>query len=290
MAPESTRFDAGIGAPGSVLPFRFMRLSPIILVAALFGTSCSEKAAGTVADAADPVVDATDAGPDLTPDTAASQDVAPDVPEGDPETVAIWQLAEGALPMPNDMFRDPTAGLLKLPVTDSVSPAEADLRTWLNTQPGWSTTAQMTVDFDGPIDPETVSPQTVQVWRWNQDQAPVQLTPNEATWALSDAGRRVTIDPKRDGWLPGATYVGMVQSGADGLKDLAGRPVVSSVVFDWARGDADLPEDDFRTLLIGYLEYFYQGLPESERLAPEDIAVLWPFTITNNIEVLMDRT
>jgi len=36
------------------------------------------------------------------------------------------------VPMPNDILRDATSGLLALPIDDSLTDAEKELRTWMN--------------------------------------------------------------------------------------------------------------------------------------------------------------
>ncbi len=184
-------------------------------------------------------------------------------------------------------MRDAETGLLELPTIGELSPAEAALRAWLNTHTGWSTTSQMTVEFSGPVDPESVGWQTVQVWRWGQ--RPEQLTDEDASWSISDDGMTVTIDPRREGWRLDTTYVGLVRGGTEGLRDIDGRPVWASVGFEWARSEDDLPAEKVRVQLAPYLDFFDKVLPVWDRIEREEVAVLWPFTVTSRVEVLMDR-
>src|SRR5436305_1163943 len=69
------------------------------------------------------------------------------------------------LPMPNDMVRDQSKHVLALPIPDDVSPAEKELRGWLNTQDGFLSTFTATIDFDAPIEASTVDSESVKVWR-----------------------------------------------------------------------------------------------------------------------------
>lgn len=266
-----------------------MRTLPYLILIALAGLQCGD---ATVGERAEPLADASAdvrATDDLSAVDAAGETTdreASPAPE-DPYTRVVWQLHDGRLPMPNDMFRDPAAARLTVPVSDDLSPAETALRRWMNEQEGWSTTAQMSVEFDGPIDPATVTPATVQVWRWGSE--PTRLSADEAIWAVSEDAQRVTIDPVRSGWQPGATYVGLVRGGSGGVLDVAGEPVRASPVFEWALGAADLPDDDFRSILSGYLDVLGTAVPAADQVPREEVAVAWPFTVTTAVELLMDR-
>lgn len=212
--------------------------------------------------------------------------VAPDV--GDPATIVRWEPLLGDYPMPNDFLINEETGLVELPTFGDLSPAELALREWLNTQDGWSATSQLTVNFSGPVDPATVSWETVQVWRWGQ--RPEQLTDDEATWTLSEDGTRVTVDPKREGWRVATTYVGLVRGGTAGVKDVDGRPVEASAGFRWARSDEAVPAEKVRIQLAPLLDFFDSVLPLWDQIERDEIAVLWPFTVMTKVELLMDRT
>src|SRR5690349_17201506 len=67
------------------------------------------------------------------------------------------------IPMPTDVLRDDVFGRLDVPIDDDATPAEREFFEFLNTLDGWSTAMQATVEFTGPIDPKTVTFDTVQV-------------------------------------------------------------------------------------------------------------------------------
>lgn len=71
------------------------------------------------------------------------------------------------IPMPTDVLRDAAAARLDLPNDTAaeraaLTPAAAELFTFLETLDGWSTLASATLEMTGPLDPASVSSGTVQ--------------------------------------------------------------------------------------------------------------------------------
>ncbi len=76
---------------------------------------------------------------------------------------ASFNLANGALPWPNDLFFNGSTDLtLNIP-SPLVNPPFTLMGAALNTQDGWSTTAYSSTSFNGSIDPATVNGSTVKV-------------------------------------------------------------------------------------------------------------------------------
>src|SRR5881409_751608 len=70
------------------------------------------------------------------------------------------------VPMPTDVLRDAATKHLDLPVDDAdLSDAEREFYTFLETLDGWSTAMAATVEFTGPINKTTITPDTLQVWK-----------------------------------------------------------------------------------------------------------------------------
>jgi len=56
------------------------------------------------------------------------------------------------IPLPNDLVQDQSTHLLALPVDQTQSPAEQELRNWMNQLDGWPTTFAGSSLFSGPLD------------------------------------------------------------------------------------------------------------------------------------------
>jgi dienelactone hydrolase len=206
------------------------------------------------------------------------------------------------VPMPNDILRDATSGLLNLPIDDSLTDAEKELRTWMNQLDGWPTTLTASLKFSAPIDAATVDASSVQVWRWGD--APTEVTANVATTVDHD-GTTLTLAPPEAGWDRGATYVVVARGGKEGLRGMQHEPVVADAAFyflrltqplDDPRHERAFPGDTIdermangakleviRKQLVPYFDFFAaRGIPRSE------IASLWAFSPTTRSELAMD--
>lgn len=206
------------------------------------------------------------------------------------------------VPMPNDILRDAKSGLLALPIDDSLTDAEKELRTWMNQLDGWPTTLTATVKFTAPIDGATVDASSVQVWRWGD--TPTEVTADVAATVDHD-GTTLTLAPPEAGWDRGATYVVLARGGQQGLRGAAHEPVVADAAFyflrlkqplDDPRHERAFPGDTrdermanaaklevIRRQLVPYFDFFEaRGIPRSE------VASLWAFSPTTRNELAMD--
>lgn len=206
------------------------------------------------------------------------------------------------IPMPSDALRDDAAGRLAIPIDDTTSPAEAELYTYLNTLDGWSSASAATVDFTGPIAPATVTDATVQVWKWGG--TPTRVAGVRVS--IADDEQRLTIDPPRTGWERGAQYYVVVRGGDAGVEGKSGLPVLCDAAFYFLRQTEalDTPEhnrafpgdtaaeraenarklEEIRLELAPMFDFLAgRGLPRAE------VAALWRFTITERVELAMDK-
>ncbi len=224
-------------------------------------------------------------------------------PESAPAVVrARFDPDAKVIPMPSDALRDDAAGHLDIPIDADTTPAETELYTYLNGLDGWSSASAATVDFSGPIAPATVTPETVQVWRWGPTPARVE----DVRVSVADDEQRITIDAPRAGWERGAQYFVVVRGGAAGVEGKTGDPVIADAAFYFLRQTTPLDDpahnrafpgdtyaeraDNARKLEVirGELAPMFEhlaarGLPRAE------IAALWRFTITTRSELAMDK-
>lgn len=208
-----------------------------------------------------------------------------------------------AIPMPTDILRDDDAGRLDLPVDDDdLTAAEREFYTFMNTLDGWSSAMPATVEFTAPIDPGTVTADTVQVWQWRETPRRV----DGARISISDDETELTIDAPREGWERGGRYFIVVRGGQAGVEGKRGEKVEADAAFYFLRlqDQLDVPEherafpgadraerqdnadqlEEIRTDLSPYFDFF-----EQRGIARDEVAALWSFTVTTKVELAMDK-
>lgn len=206
------------------------------------------------------------------------------------------------IPMPTDILRDAEGGRLDIEIDEDLTAAEREFYEYLNTMDGWSTAMAATVEFTAPIAPGTLDEDSLQVWHWRetpQRVAGVRLT-------LSEDETELTIDAPREGWERGGTYVVMLRGGAAGVEGKAGERLECDAAFYFLRleQDLDVPEherafpgetraerqdnagqlEDIRADLAPYFDFF-----ADRGLARDQVAALWSFTVTEQVELAMDK-
>ncbi len=208
------------------------------------------------------------------------------------------------IPMPTDILRDGDLGRLDVPLDDDdLTEAEREFFTFLNTRDGWSTTMAATIEFTAPVSPETIDPDTLQVWHWRE-------TPELVTGArisLDETETKLTIDAPREGWERGGKYVVMLRGGVAGVEGKRGELVDCDAAFYFLRLDAqlDVPEHERafpgndraeRQENAGDLEEIRRDLNPFFRffgergIARHEVAALWSFTVTEAVELSMDKS
>jgi len=208
------------------------------------------------------------------------------------------------IPMPTDILRDDAAGHLDVPVDDpELTPAELEFFEWLNTRDGWSSAMPATVELTAPVNADTISADTVQVWHWRE-------TPQRVDGARISVGEdetKITIDAPREGWERGGKYVVLLRGGAAGVEGKRGEPVECDAAFYFLRLQErlDTPEherafpgntaaerrdnaaklEEIRVELSPYFDFF-----TGRGIARTEVAALWEFTVTEQVELAMDKS
>jgi pimeloyl-ACP methyl ester carboxylesterase len=209
---------------------------------------------------------------------------------------------EKVIPMPSDVLRDDVAGRLDLPIDDTLTPAENELYTYLNTLDGWSSASAAKVEFTAPIAPGTVTDESLEIWKWGTSPARV----DDAFVHIADDERSITIDAPRTGWERGTQYAVVLRGKDAGVEGKAGEQVECDAAFYFLRQTEALDTaeharafpgntaaeradnarklEDLRLELAPQFDYLaQQGIPRDE------VAALWRFTITTRVELAMDK-
>ncbi|KAB2900052.1 MAG: hypothetical protein F9K40_09670, partial [Kofleriaceae bacterium] len=206
------------------------------------------------------------------------------------------------IPMPSDVLRDDDVGRLDLPIDDTLTPAEQELYTYLNTLDGWSSASAAKVEFTAPIAPGTITDRTLQVWKWGGTPQPV----TDARVTIAADERSLTIDAPRHGWERGAQYVVVLRGQEDGVEGKLGERVECDAAFYFLRQTEPLDTaaharafpganaaeradnakklEDLRQELAPQFDWLEgRGIPRS------DVAAVWRFTVTTRVELAMDK-
>ncbi|MCA9580477.1 MAG: hypothetical protein KC416_01705 [Myxococcales bacterium] len=209
----------------------------------------------------------------------------------------------GIVPMPTDILRDDDAGHLDFDETDpDATEAERDFYGYLNGLDGWSTTQSGRVEFSGAIDPDSVTEESLQVWEWGDEPRRIE----DIAWELDHEDHRIVITPPHDGWRRGRTYFAFVFAGAEGLRGRRGERIEPDPAFYFLRSKRNLDDpayqrafpgetreerlekgrelEEVRRELAPYFEYL-----DGQGLDRKDIPALWGFTITERVELAMDK-
>lgn len=216
--------------------------------------------------------------------------------EAEPYAWVVYDPSGGSVPVPNDLLRDADAGRLNLPLSGDLPAAELAFREALNTQDAWPTTFPARARFSEPVDPASLD--AIAVWEWG---APPRRV--DVTLELAADGLSVTVLPPEAGWAAGGRYAVAVRGGEDGLRTVRGREVGPDAAMWFLR--AEEPLDDPRH------QRAFPGATREERLAAaarlegtrqalapwvdvvgwsrDELAALWTFSVTQRVELAMDR-
>ncbi len=212
-----------------------------------------------------------------------------------------------AIPMPNDAVRDAAAGMLELPNDTPaeqarLTPAERELYTYFETLDGWSTLMSATIELTGAIDPQSVTADSLQVWRWSG--TPVRIT--DVRVHVAADGRKLTIDPPREGWSRGDRHVVLLRGGVLGARGVGGERLECDAAFYFLRQTERLDTPAHERAFPGAtreerlanaraLEVIRTDLApmfrafEAQDIPRAEVASLFAFTVTERTELAMDR-
>ncbi len=250
------------------------------------GESCQEGTCEAPSQPSDAGTD--DAG---TPDSGT-----PDA--GPQQTVILFdpRSMSPVVPEPNDLRMDPATGLVRYPISPGDSPAQQEFtRDYLNTLDGFPGSVTASAQTSAPLDPFSVNSQSV---RLIQVAGPAMSTAPIVGYN-EDTLKILVIAPT--GWPRGARFMVAVLGGDSGVKDVGGRHVAGSPVWQWVRSTTPLVDDSDRSTVPGLPD---ADAPNMERLrlryAPhldqlasqgvrrEDVVALWTFTVSSRPQVTFD--
>jgi hypothetical protein len=213
-----------------------------------------------------------------------------------------------AIPMPNDAVRDPVAGVLDLPNDTPeelarLTDAEKEFYAYLETLDGWSSLMSATVDLTGPIDPKSISFDNLQVWHWTA--LPERM--DDVRVSVAPDGKKLQLDPPREGWTRGDRYVVMLRGGGTNpVVGAAGERVECDAAFYFLKQTQRLDTPEHERAFPGdtaaerqrnahKLEVIREDLApmfdffEARGTPRADVSSLWAFTITERTELAMDK-
>ncbi|MBW2523174.1 MAG: hypothetical protein JRI23_03325 [Deltaproteobacteria bacterium] len=236
-------------------------------------------------------------------------------------TVARFDPDASVIPLPTDILLDHETGRLDLPIEEDMTPAEQAFRGFINEGYGWSTTFPASVEFSGPVDRQSITAHSLQIWHWGDQPARIDWAwhdePVDAHFEgplveLREEETELSIEPPRFGWPAGGQVVMLVRGGGLGVHDLAGRPVDIDAPFFFLRLSEPLDTYDNQRAFPGAtraerldtarqleeirvdldpLFRFFEGadLPAEQRIPREEVVALWSFTATTDAELAMDE-
>lgn len=192
------------------------------------------------------------------------------------DTELTMSKAMRVMPLPIDLLRDAAASTIDLPIYAEDSELERHSKEHLNRFDGFGPTMTPQFQFTAPIDPATVTTDSVQLWKIATP--PEQIA---GTVAVSEDGLRVTFTPGKP-LRERSQYVLAVR---DSLRDADGRPLAPMSVGHLLRSKQPLLLDGAST--IGAV-----ALDEALRLEParasqsaflngigeNDLLAAWPYT------------
>lgn len=128
------------------------------------------------------------------------------------------------IPLPNDLVRDPSTGLLNIPDASGISEAEKEFNTYLRTLDGWLPTTPGSIEFRADLDSTTVDGKSILVYEVDSTGLKADATATIAYDATTD---KVSIT-KKGGFKRATQYAVFTISGTNGVKNkdttLAGEP------------------------------------------------------------------
>ncbi len=225
-----------------------------------------------------------------------------DPPPAEPRFVhARFDPTAGVIPRPNDILRDATIPQLNIPEPDG-TPAEKALVAAVNQLDAWPPELEASVEFDGVLDPSTVTADNFRVYRRTpRGPESVAVTVHgEPTLAPT----KLVLKPTSGHWRPGQEYFIAALGGPDGLRGQGGEEVVADATFYYLRVQVPLtarpdvfpgstPEE--RLANAERLEEIRQSLDPSFRhlenagVPRSKIVAMWQFTTSGQVQLLLDR-
>ena len=180
------------------------------------------------------------------------------------------------IPMPNDLLKDATTGLVSLPADPADSPAQVELKHAFNQLDGFSLTAALSIAFTAPVERASVTAQTVRLATAAGVEVDVERT-------LSADGKKLVLQPKVP-LLPATSYVVLLA----GLKDTQGAGVAPTPLSSVLSLGLPLTGADARSTVSSFcddtaarlepLRARISGVVEALRVPRTEVSAAWTFT------------
>ncbi len=216
-------------------------------------------------------------------------------------------LVKGVIPVPTDLLRNPMTGTLAIPTSDADTSLTKEVKEDLSLLDGWPANSTITLPFDGPLDPKSLSPETaflVDIKTDADGKLHAARVPPDSYWVLYNTGKVPATSPPylitvRTQAVPmsqpkdlelGHQYAMVVTTDA---KDPEGHPLIGSVVGELLQLKTPLMDSAGRpTTFLGdpaavatleaarksYYQRAYDGL-EATGVPRDTIAALTTFTV-----------
>ncbi len=226
------------------------------------------------------------------------------------EVAALWQFtptaapevwmdkALGEMPLPSDFLRDPVSGRVDLPPRDGDSALALRTKRDLAGYDGFALSADLWFDTTAPLDPRTVTATTVRLFALEAASSPsgvARAVPVPVRVEAKQGDTRVVLSLLGAPLTPGIEHV-VVLSRA--VKDSRGQVVapmlpglltrLEAPIFDGTRsliasvdGESAARAEPVRRALVRALASV------AAEVAPEDVAVAWPFRTMRVVEPLL---
>lgn len=141
-----------------------------------------------------------------------------------PDAEAFQDPNSKRIPMPNDLLRDATTGLVSLPADPKDNATQVEIKHAFNQLDGFSTTAALSISFSAPVDRTTVTEQSVRIVKVD---GAVDFTDFDR--AVSADGLKLVLQPKTP-LLPATKYVVLLAGVRDTQGALVAPTPLSSVL------------------------------------------------------------
>jgi dienelactone hydrolase len=206
------------------------------------------------------------------------------------DIAALWQFtvtarvevamdkASQRMPIPFDLLLDPATGKVDLPAASWDSAAVVEAKQRLREYDGFSTSANLTIDLTGQIDPSTATAAAIRLYEAGSP--PRQI---DADFKVLDDKMHIVISPHEHPLKEATRYAVVV---ADSVKDLSGAPVIAMPPGFFMRAHAKIADDAGKSRIgavededAARVEFVRQRIyPTLDQVGRDHVVTAWPFT------------
>ena len=201
-------------------------------------------------------------------------------------TQVLMDKESGEMPLPIDLLIDNKTGKVDLPIRETDSARDQQIKKDLRALDGFSLTACQLFEFSAPVDPKTVTSATVELYRVKD----ATKIPAKVELAQDDL-RRVQVTPEQVPLSPRTTYALVLRQG---IRDARGRPVKPMLIGHFVSAKEPLTLGGKKQIeslddeSADKLEWARQrAAPLLDALGRESVLLAWPFTTMSVVEPLV---